>query len=113
MDGRTDGRASGLGTLARRGCPRGPTAAAARKLLRAVGRLLGKQKPVGRRPERDMGVFFLSVFRTLAPRKEAAGAGRCFRSAPGLRGGPMPRPALLGFPRPGVCRALTCVLLEP
>lgn len=34
-----------------------------------------------------MGVFFLSVFRTLAGRKEAAGAGRCFRNAWGLRGG--------------------------
>lgn len=34
-----------------------------------------------------MGVFFLSGFRTLAPGKEAAGAGRCFREAPGLRGG--------------------------
>lgn len=70
---------------------------------------------MGRRPVRDMGVFFLSVFRTLAPRKEAAGAGRCFRSSPVLRGSraPVPRPALLGFPRPGVCSSLTGVLLEP
>ncbi|MEJ1288384.1 hypothetical protein NN561_019415 [Cricetulus griseus] len=55
-----------------------------------------------------MGVFFLSVFRTLARPDLGgrAGAGRCFRgarSAPGLRrGGAGHRLALSGFPGPRV-----------
>lgn len=76
------GRAGGLGTPPRRGRPRGPTSAAARR-LGPRGGCWGSRSPWGGGRRGDMGVFFLSVFRTLARRKEAAGAGRCFRNALG------------------------------
>lgn len=72
--------------------PRGRTSAAARR-LGPRGGCWGSRSPWGGGRRGDMGVFFLSVFRTLAPMKEAAGAGRCFRKARGAV-----RRAVLGPP---------------